>query len=225
MKIKIDYIDSIIDFNISNIYSFEIANKKYLYRISELFYSTYNGNISDELECFSNENNEINLNNKIRFFSEYFNFGFDSKKYSNDITKYVLSNIEQYNSEKILKVYSKLASLVNKELSRLDLPITFSSEEGIDNIIKLLKLKITQKDDLLENLLLIIDLEVILNSNKILCFLNLKQYLTKEELTEFYKYAIYNSIKIIMIESQKYDYITKYEKIIIIDENLEEYMI
>lgn len=225
MKIKIDYIDSIIDFNVSNIYSFEIANKKYLYRISKLFYSTYNGNISDELECFSNENSEINLNNKIRFFSEYFNFSFDSKKYSNDITKYVLSNIEQYNSEKILKEYSKLALLVKKELSRLDLPITLSIEEGIDNIIKLLKLKITQKDDLLENLLLIIDLEVILNSNKILCFLNLKQYLTKEELTEFYKYAIYNSVKIIIIESQKYDYITKYEKIIIIDENLEEYMI
>ena len=103
MKIKIDFIDSVIDFDISNIYSFEIHNKKYLYRISSLFYSICNGDLSEELDCFDN-NNEVKLTNKIRMFSEYFDFGFDSKKYSVDITKYILSNIEQYDSENILKV-------------------------------------------------------------------------------------------------------------------------
>ena len=87
------------------------------------------------------------------------------------------------------------------------------------------KLKINQKTDLLDNLLLIIDLEVALSSNKILCFMNLKQYLTKEEIREFYKYATYNSIRVIMIESSKYDYFNDYEKVIVIDQSLEESMI
>ena len=99
------------------------------------------------------------------------------------------------------------------------------NDEGIENIVKMFKLKINQKEDLLDNLLLIIDLEVVLNSNKILCFMNLKQYLTKEELLEFYKYAIYNSVKIIMIESTKYDYLKDYENIIVIDQSLDEIMI
>ena len=43
MKIKIDFIDSVIDFDISNIYSLEIHNKKYLYRIVYLFYLICNG--------------------------------------------------------------------------------------------------------------------------------------------------------------------------------------
>ena len=158
-------------------------------------------------------------------FTEYFNFDFDSKKYSADITKYVLSNIEQYDSENILKVYSKLCKLINKELSKLELSISISSDEGIENIVKMLKLRINQKGDLLDNLLLIIDLEVVLNSNKLLCFMNLKQYLTKEELLEFYKYAVYNSVKIIMIESTKYDYLKDYENIIVIDQSLDEIMI
>lgn len=158
-------------------------------------------------------------------FTEYFNFDFDSKKYSVDITKYVLSNIEQYDSENILKVYSKLCKLINKELSKLELSISISSDEGIENIVKMFKLRINQKEDLLDNLLLIIDLEVVLNSNKILCFMNLKQYLTKEELLEFYKYAVYNSVKIIMIESTKYDYLKDYENIIVIDQSLDEIMI
>ena len=55
--------------------------------------------------------------------------------------------------------------------------------------------------------------------------MNLKQYLTKEEVREFYKYAIYNSIKVIMIESSKYDYFNDYEKVIVIDQSLEESMI
>ena len=225
MKININFIDSIIDFNISNIYCFEIHNKKYLYRISSLFYSLSNGELMEEVECFDRDNNEVKLSNKIRMFTEYFNFDFDSKKYSADITKYVLSNIEQYDSENILKVYSKLCKLINKELSKLELSISISSDEGIENIVKMLKLRINQKEDLLDNLLLIIDLEVVLNSNKILCFMNLKQYLTKEELLEFYKYAIYNSVKIIMIESTKYDYLKDYENIIVIDQSLDEIMI
>lgn len=225
MKININFIDSIIDFNISNIYCFEIHNKKYLYRISSLFYSLSNGELMEEVECFDKDNNEVKLSNKIRMFTEYFNFDFDSKKYSADITKYVLSNIEQYDSENILKVHSKLCKLINKELSKLELSISISSDEGIENIVKMFKLRINQKEDLLDNLLLIIDLEVVLNSNKILCFMNLKQYLTKEELLEFYKYAIYNSVKIIMIESTKYDYLKDYENIIVIDQSLDEIMI
>lgn len=225
MKIKIDFIDSIIDFDNSNVYSFEIHNKKYLYRISSLFYGISNGDLPEEIECFDKENNELKLSNKIRFFSEYFDFGFDSKKYSTDITKYILSNIKQYDSENILRTFSKLCKLIDNELQKTDLSISVSTEEGIENVIKMFKLKINQKEDLLDNLLLIVDLEVALNSNKILCFMNLKQFLTKEEVIEFYKYTTYNSIKIIMIESTKYDYFSNYEKVIVIDQNLDESMI
>ena len=61
MKIKIDFIDSVIDFDISNIYSLEIHNKKYLYRIVYLFYLICNGDLSEELVCFDKNNNEVKL--------------------------------------------------------------------------------------------------------------------------------------------------------------------
>ena len=199
MRIKIDFIDSTIDFDISYVYSFEIHNKKYLYRISSLFYLISNDDLPEEVECFDKDNNELKISGKVRFFSEYFDFGFDSKKYSADITKYILTNVEQYDGENILKAYSKLCKLINRELQKTDLSISISIDEGIENVIKMFKPKINQKADLLENLFLIIDLEVALNSNKILCFMNLKQFLSKEEMLEFYKYATYNSVKVIML--------------------------
>ena len=225
MKIKISFLDSELDFSVSNIYSLEVHNKKYLYRISKLFYMLSNDINIDDLKAYDKNNEEILITNKIRFFTNYFDFNFNSKKYNNDIIKYIISNLEKYESEKILKTYRKICELLNKELLKLDLPISVNVEEGITNVIKLLKYSINNKEELLDNLLLLIDLETILNSNKILCFINLKQYLSKEELKELYKYATYNSVNFILIDSIKYNCIKEYEKLIIIDENLEDYMI
>ena len=124
-----------------------------------------------------------------------------------------------------MKTYSKLCKLINNELLKTELPVSISTDDNIENIIKMFKYKINQNEDLLDNLLLILDLETVLNSNKALCFINLKQYLSSEEILEFYKYASYNSINVIMIESTRYDYFTNYEKIIIIDQSLDESMI
>ena len=65
MKVKIDFIDSIIDFDNSNVYSFEIHNKKYLYRISSLFYSISNGDLPEEVQCFDKDNNELKISTII----------------------------------------------------------------------------------------------------------------------------------------------------------------
>lgn len=225
MKIKIDYIDNELKFDNKSIVSFEIRNKKYLYRIISLFYSLANGEVTDEIICINDQNEEIKLTNKIRIFTNYIDFGFGSKQYSNDLIKYILSNIDEYNIEGITKTYNKLCTLVNKELNKTDIPLYIANDGNMENIIKFFKISIKQKEELLDNLLLLIDLENILKLNKILCFVNLKQYLSREELLEFYKYATYNSIKIIMIESNQYDYIKEFENIIVIDNNLDEFVI
>lgn len=88
-----------------------------------------------------------------------------------------------------------------------------------------MKISINKTDDLLDNLLLLIDLEKVLKINEILFFINLKQYLSQEELIEFYKYAIYNEIKIVLVDSQSYGVKLDYEKKLIIDANLDEFVL
>lgn len=222
MKIKINFIDSILDFDISNIYAFELYNKKYFYRISDLFYKASNGELSEEIKLFK-ELEEINISNKIKFFTNYFDF--DYKQYSSDILKYVNKIIQETSQENIIKQYYKFINKLKSELASLELPIKIKEYESIEEILKSTKLYIDQKEYLLDNLLLLIDIEKELNINNILCFLNLKNYLSELELKEFYKYAIYNNIKIIMIDLKEQLHIKNYEKIIVIDENLDENMI
>ena len=72
---------------------------------------------------------------------------------------------------------------------------------------------------------MLIDVEKLLKIHTLQIFVNLKQYLTKEELIEFYKYAIYNNVQILLVDSQTYGISLNNEKKLVIDENLDEFML
>lgn len=225
MKLKINYFDNNIIITNDKVFVIEIENKKYFYRFVNDLYNISNGDILEDITFFDNKNTEINISNKINIFTNYFEFNFNSKKYQSDINKYIIENISDVDKNTILTTYKKLISSTKTILNKVELPICISIEQTIENIIKPLKININSKDDLLENLLLIIDLEKNLKSNYLLIFVNLKQYLSNNELNELYKYAIYNDIFILLIDSQCYGGTKEYENKLIIDNNLDEFML
>ncbi len=142
-----------------------------------------------------------------------------------EVLKYLSASIEDADIILLQKEYLKIINKFKKVINTVDLPIILEEEINIESISKTLHLSIEEKDELLDNLFLLIDLENTLKFNNILVFVNLKQYLSKNELIEFYKYAIYNKIQILLIDSQAYGVTLEYEKKLIIDENLDEFVI
>lgn len=224
MKIKINYLENILQLKDDKILSLEIENKNYFYRIINDLYSLSNLEIVEKITFYDSNNKELN-NNKLKIFVNYFNFEFDSKKYTTDINKYIVNEMDENDKNSLLKAYNKLIDTFLKILNKSDLPLQILEDITADNIIKNLKLSINPKNNLLDNLLLVIELEKTLKTNNILIFINLKQYLINQELIELYKYAIYNKINIILIDSQCYGGTLEYENKLIIDNNLDEFMI
>lgn len=225
MKIKVNYLENILEINEEKILSIEIENKSYFYRLISNIYSIINSEAVEEITIYDQNNNELNISNKIKIFVNFFSFEFDSKKYTNDINKYIINEMDENDKTILLKSYNKLIENFLKILNKSDLPLQILEEVTIDNIIKNLKLTINSKNSLLDNLLLLIELEKTLKTNNLLVFVNLKQYLTNQELIELYKYAIYNKIKILLIDSQSYGTTTSYENKLIVDSNLDEFML
>ena len=64
-----------------------------------------------------------------------------------------------------------------------------------------------------------------MKSSKFIVFVNLKQYLDDNELKELYKYSIYNNVNIILIDSQCYGCSHDFEKKLIVDNNLVEFVV
>ena len=225
MKINVNYLENEIDIVPDCVFAIEIENKKYFYRLTHELYNIYQGIVSNEITLYDDSNQEITGTNKIKIFINYFDFQLDSKKYINDISKYIENNISEENKMKLINEYKKIISLYKKSLNEIDLPICINPDFDVESLTKLLKIKLEMKNEILDNLLLIIDLENALNRKNILFFINLKQYLTNDELLELYKYSIYRQIPIVLIDSQNYGTSLKYEKKLIIDSELDEFMI
>lgn len=224
MNLSVDYFDNQIIFASGYINAIEIENKRYFYRFVNDLYSVYTDGYNDNLK-FINDNKEINMNGKTKVFINYFDFQFDSKKYTNEISKFVSNYISEEDTKNLINLYSKMTKIYKKALNDIDLPLYVENDISIDNINKLMKLGISPKEELLDNLMLLIDLEHTLKTNNLLIFVNLKQYLTKDEVVELYKYAIYNEIMIMLVDSISYGVTLKNEKKYIIDENLDEFML
>ncbi len=225
MNLKINYFDNNIKIENDYVQVIEIENKKTFYRLVSDLYKIKNDEKLDEVFFYDDNNQEINMYNKVDLYVNFFDIDLNSKKNLNALNKNIINSLTDNVKEEILNNFKKLAKSFTKILSDIDLPLSLNDNITVEDIIKLLKISINKTDDLLNNLLLIIDLEKVLKINEILFFINLKQYLSQEELIEFYKYAIYNEIKIVLVDSQSYGIKLDYEKKLIIDVNLDEFVL
>ena len=225
MNLKINYFDNNIKIENDYIQVIEIENKKTFYRLVSDLYKIKNDEKLDEVFFYDDNNQEINMYNKVDLYVNFFDIDLNSKKNLNALNKNIINSLTDNVKEEILNNFKKLSKSFIKILSDIDLPLSLNDNITVDDIIKLLKISINKTDDLLNNLLLLIDLEKVLKINEILFFINLKQYLSQEELIEFYKYAIYNEIKIVLVDSQSYGVKLDYEKKLIIDANLDEFVL
>ncbi|MDY3801678.1 MAG: type II-A CRISPR-associated protein Csn2 [Bacilli bacterium] len=225
MKLVINFLDNDLYINSERVLSIEVENKSYFYRIVNCFNSLYVGDKIDEINFYDEKFNEINLNNKILIMYDFFNFDFNSKKNISKIYKLIEDNLDEKSLQSFNSLYSKLLKILKNELNYLDINIKLDEEYKMENILKIVKLSIEKKDSLMDNLFLLIDLEKILKVNEVLVFVNLKQYLSKDELKEFYKYIVYNNLCAVFVDSQTYGIADNMETKIIIDDNLNEFVL
>lgn len=225
MTINVEYFDNVIKLEDDFVVSIEIENKNVFYRFIKDFYEISYGNVLEEVKFFNQDMKELNSSVKVQVFSNYFEIDFDSKKISNALLKYVYENISDIDRQSIIKSQQKLIDIYNKILNELDLPLNVNSDISVEAISKYLKISINKPLTLLDNLFLLIDLERELKINELLIFVNLKSYLSKDELIELYKYSIYNKVKILLVDAFNYGVTLNNEKKLIIDENLDEIML
>ena len=224
MKIVVNFLNNQIDFD-NNIFSIEVENKIYLFRIIQEFNKINNGELSDVISVFDNKYNEINIKNKFDLYFDFFNLDINNKKIHSKIYEHIINNLSEEDNVKIINHYNKIMKIFNKELSNLNLDLNINEEILSDNIIKNIKIKVEQKDSLLDNILQLIDINTLFKLNEFSVFINLKQYLSKIELIELYKYAVYNGVNILLIDSYSYGPTLFNEKKLIIDNDLNEFMI
>lgn len=222
MKITISYLENNVEITNDFINVLEIENKKVFFRLINDLNQICNGNVIEEIKAFSDDK-EINITNKVNVISDFFNIDFS--RYMLLINKLINENLKDNSDKSLLLLYKKLIQKYNNIISTVDLPIAVNNDATIESLTKLFKLKVNYKSSIIENLFSIIEFERSLKSSKFIVLVNLKQYLDDNELNELYKYSIYNNVNIILVDSQCYGCSHDFEKKLIVDDNLVEFMI
>lgn len=225
MKINVNYIDNELIVEDNKILNIEIYNKKFFYRFIKDLNLIENGNTIEEIIAFNKQNEEITLTNKIEILSNFLDFDLYNKKYSSDFQKYIVKNSEEKNIDKIVKEYSKVYDSISNIVNLIDIPITIKNDFDFESIIKSFKFEVNFFDNLLNNLIDLLEVKLNLSKEKIYVFINLKSYLSNEDLLELYKYIFVKNINSIFIDTNKYDDLNDDVNKIIIDTDLDEFVI
>lgn len=223
MIMKVNYIEQKLEINKSSILSIEIENKKTLCKLMNDINDLEEKGYSENIMIWDEEFNELKIK-KIKVITNYFATDDLLKKYTNDFIKLLLQSLSDKQLDEMNKIYNKNNSFVEKIIVENDFPLELETQP-YEAILKNVKIKFKKYKELINNLMQLIDIEKILKIHSMLVFIGLKQFLTKEELSELYKYAIYNNVKILLIDSNSKGVPIKNERKLIIDESLEEYMV
>lgn len=225
MNIKLNYLDNDISVSDEYIRILEIESKEYFYRVINDFNNIQNGNVLEDLYIYNSDLSEINLSNKLNLVIDYFNMDFNKKSNLLKLNKYIESRVLEKEKLLLSDLYKKIYKLFSNIVEEIELPIIIDDSYSVSDFIKLLEFKISNKNNLLDNLFLLIDVTKTFNLDKLLVFVNLKQYLSDEDLIEFYKYVIYHNCDVLLIENVLYKKLIEYEKKLIIDCDLVEYIV
>lgn len=223
MKLNVYFLENNIAFDSSFVNSIEIENKKYFYRLVKGLIDISNNEENDDISFIDNK--EKFCTPSLKIISDYFNIDINNKKVINEMYKNIVNDLDETMICELTEIYKKTSTSLKKILKNFDLPLTINQEYENDLFLKTLKISIKVSDNLFDNLLLIIDVNKLLKIYSIIIFINLKQYLNKDEINELYKYAIYNNVLIMLIDSQSYGISINNEKKLLIDDDLDEFVL
>lgn len=206
----------------------EIENKK-------LFYSFLRSLMSDDCEK-ANENivlldsdKELKMSKALIIITDIVNLDLNSKKIISmamEKLEMICSNDEEI-SNKLQELNYELALEVNKLINELSADFSISYEWKLSKYLKAFDFspEKLERDDLCEGILRYLQIVSELFKNQVVCFVNAKSYFDEEQMQEIYKYALYNKIKLFLLESSCENHKQKYEKKLLIDKEFDEIII
>lgn len=214
-----DFTLPIIEENSYICYEWIMESPEYFSRYVQELFNQMNGGegnfvlSSDEKELDISKTMEIivnplsvNINDRKiinKLYSELSQTAYDSENYL--ATQGILADIQKY--------FLNLEQAGNYMLE-------MDSEIDITALFKALNIKLEIfADDFFEMLNQYIKIAAELMKKKIVVFVNLGSYLSKEQLEELLKNAAYNEIILLLIENQQKDYFLEDTKCIIIDKD------
>ena len=221
MKITIRNIDEPIEFSEEYVSTLEVRNK-YLFReiISCLVRSQFE---KYEYEIV-NFDDGVALSDRLIIVSDVMSFDVSSRKIITEMYKRLTDMINNDVLKNMVEMETVLERIGAFAEDSLNFDVNYRTDFDLNDFLKLLKIEpsIASEYDIKQRVYGIIELINSLFNDKIICFMNLKQLITKEEFSEIVKTCLSKKQLVWFIESNK-SFVDASEFIVVVDDDLYAY--
>ncbi len=166
-----------------------------------------------------NEKN-YELSKYIELILEPFSLQLNNKKLKTKLYNEIGTIANDYFYSQGLELYSYICVYLENLLEKIPYPVKYKDEWNILELLKLYNIEIDEEcNDICEKLFNYIKLMNQVCGIRIFITVNLKQYLTENQLLELYKFVRYSKIQLVLIEFNMYNKKIDGEDIYILDED------
>ena len=199
-----------------------IENGKTFYQLTNELLNQINGENGGWVLSDENKVKDLNLEKTFSFIIEPYTLDFNNKKIQNKLLA-KLKDIAVDSEHYLLTndIIGQNVVYIEKLIESIDYSLEYNNMPDINSLLKIFEIRLRPDyDSVLEKIieyLKVVNQFLSINS---FVFLNLKSYLTSEELESFYKDCFYNKYNLFLIESTDSEYRFDCEKHRIIDKDL-----
>lgn len=221
MKITIRNIDEPIEFSEEYVSTLEVRNK-YLFR------EIINCLVRSQFEKYEYEivnfDDGAALSDRLIIVSDVMSFDVNSRKIISEMYKRLANMVDNDVLKNMVKAEAVLEHIGVFVEDSLNFDVKYRTDFDLNDFLKLLKVEpsIASEYDIKQRVYGIIELINSLFDDKIICFMNLKQLITKEEFSEIVKTCLSKKQLVWFIESNK-SFVDTSESIIVVDDDLYAY--
>ena len=231
MILKIFSFENDIDFSKNHITVLQIQNKKLFAKMVSSFNNMCKG-LSvecDEVITLLEQDEIVDFTKNVLFVVDFLNFDFNQRRIQTVLYQYI---------DKIIKLEPEILSNINNLQDSIHIEFMSIMEEfpfeilckkdsSILDILKMygIRIKANVDEKIIEKLFKLVELVQCLDLAKLIILVNVKQYLDSDEIVEFYKYCVYNNVKLLVLERGLEVSPLERERILFVDENFDEFFI
>lgn len=166
--------------------------------INELFSQT-SGNEGNWL-LFENDKS-FDLGKKAELILEPLTLTLNNKKVKTKLYQDIKTISQDCCFSQGLEVHSQICNYLENMLDKLPYPVKYDEDWDVSEILKAYNVELVEEyDNIFEKLYNYIKLVNTVCGTDIFIMVNIKQYLTDEQITELYKTAAYGKIQLVLIE-------------------------
>lgn len=211
-----------MDFQTTNNYLLVVENAKEYRRVCLELFDEFNGKPNSEF-VLSKDANIMQISKEMLLFCDYFSLDINNKKITNEINSRVCGYLQTYDFvEKLCQINKLILEINDDVLDNFDFKITYDEEFGVDKLLKVSNYRISESNDFLERILAYIKIYSSLKPIKLVTFLGLAQFLTKEEISLLAKDIEYLGLAVLLVERSDCK-LDNFQKILIDDDLCEIY--